>query len=105
MAYVLRFVQWYKPSHRQQFLALESKFQELERQSEVLPRGRRYQPLSGSEPTNSLIWECKFASLAEVQESLRRLADDPTHTVLFEQQAPYIVQMRTEILEELTFSE
>jgi hypothetical protein len=103
MAYVLRFVQSYKPAHRQEFFALERKFQNFERQSEHLPRGRRYQPLAGSEPTNSLVWECEFASLAEVQEALHRLADDLTHSILFEQQAPYIVQMRKEILEGLTF--
>jgi hypothetical protein len=92
MAYVLRFIQSYKPAHRQEFLALESKFEDLERNSKTLPKGRRSQPLAGSEPTNTLIWE------------LTSFDNDPEHTRLFEQQAPYILQVRTEILERLNFS-
>ncbi len=103
MTYVLRFIQSYKPAHRQEFLALEAQFQDLERQSETLPKGRRFQPLAGSEPTHTLIWECEFPSLAAVQDALRSFDNDPKHTVLLQQQAPYIVQMRTEILECLTF--
>jgi hypothetical protein len=102
MTYVLRFVQSYKPAHRQEFLALESKFQDLERRSEVLPKGCRSQPLASGEPNNSLIWECEFESLAAVQEAMRSLEDDPTHALLFKQQAPYIEQIRTEILERIT---
>lgn len=103
MAYVLRFIQSYKPAHRREFLALESQFEELEHNSKTLPKGRRSQPLAGSEPTNTLIWECEFSSLAEVQEALASFDNDPEHARLFEQQAPYIVQVRTEILERLTF--
>jgi hypothetical protein len=105
MAYVLRFIQSYKPAHRKEFLALESRFQDLEQRSKTLPKGRRSQPLAGSEPTNTLIWECEFPSLAAVQEALSSFDNDPEHTRLFEQQAPYIMQVRTEILERLTFSE
>ena len=104
MTYVLRFIQSYKPGHKQEFLALESKFQDLEQQSKTLPKGRRSQPLAGSEPTNTLIWECEFPSLAAVQEALVSFDNDPEHAKLFEQQAPFIVQVRTEILERLRFS-
>jgi hypothetical protein len=104
MTYVLRFIQSYKPAHRQEFLALESQFEDLERNSKTLPKGRRSQPLAGSEPTNTLIWECEFPSLAAVQDALASFDKDPEHSRLFEQQAPYIVQVRTEILERLTFS-
>ena len=103
MTYVLRFVQTYSPAHRKEFLALESKFQELEQRSKSLPKGRRSQPLAGGEPTNTLIWECEFPSLAAVQEALTSFENDSEHARLFEQQAPYIVQVRTEILERLTF--
>jgi hypothetical protein len=99
MTYVLRFVQSYKPAHKREFLALEAKFQELELESETLPKGRRSQPVAGNELTNSLIWECEFDSLASVQEALRCLEDNPAHALLLEQQAPYIERMRTEILE------
>jgi hypothetical protein len=50
-----------------------------------------------------MIWECEFESLAAVQEALQSFEDDPEHARLFAQQAPYIEQMRTEILERLTF--
>ncbi len=103
MAFVLRIIQSYKPAHRKEFLALESRFEDLERNSKTLPRGRRSQPLAGGEPTNTLIWECEFPSLAALQEALTSFDNDPEHSRLFEQQAPYIVQVRTEILERLTF--
>jgi hypothetical protein len=105
MTYLLRFIQSYKPAHRKEFLALESQFQSLERQSKTLPKGLRSQPLAGGEPNHSLIWECEFASLAEVQKALQSFEDDPEHTRLFELQAPYIVEIRTEILERLSFPE
>jgi hypothetical protein len=104
MTYVLRFIQSYKPAHRKEFLALESRFEELELNSKELPKGRRSQPLAGSEPADTLIWECEFPSLAAVQEALTSFEKDPEHARLFEQQAHYITQVRTEILERLTFS-
>lgn len=104
MTYVLRFIQSYNPAHKQEFLALEAKFQNLEQRSKSLPKGRRSQPLAGNEPTNTLIWECEFPSLAAVQEALTSFDNDPEHARLFEQQAPFIVQARTEILERLKFS-
>ena len=97
MSYVLRLIQQYHPSHIQDFFELEAQFQALERRSPQFPRGRRYQPFSGAEQTNTLVWECEFDSLAEVQEALKKMDDDPTHTALFEKQAPCIVGMRTEI--------
>jgi hypothetical protein len=103
MTYVLRFIQSYKPDHRKEFLALESKFQELEQRSDALPKGRRSQPLAGGEPTHTLIWECEFPSLDAVQGALTSFDNDLEHSRLFEQQSPYIVQVRTEILERLTF--
>lgn len=99
MAYVLRLIQHYKPAYRQGFLDLEAKFRSLERRLPNFPRARRSQPIAGGEPTHSLIWECEFASLADVQSALTELANDPTHTELFNEQSPYITQIRTEIFE------
>jgi hypothetical protein len=103
MSYLLRFIQQYQPSAGQAFLELEAQFQDLEQRSNHLPRGRRYQPVSGSQPTNTLIWECECASLAEVQLALERLAQEPMHTALFEKQAPYLVKSHTEIYKVLEF--
>jgi hypothetical protein len=97
MSYLLKFIQQYQPSAGRVFLELEGQFQELERNSPHLPQGRRYQPISGGEPTNTLIWECECASLAEVEEALKKLADEPMHTVLCEQQSPYLLKSHTEI--------
>src|ERR1035437_3395204 len=97
MSYILLFVQQYQPSAARAFFQLEAEFQEMERSSPQLPQGRRYQLLSEGEPTNTFVWECEFASLNDVQDALEKIADDPTHTALFEKQLPYIIEMRTEI--------
>lgn len=97
MSYLLRFIQEYQPSESRSFLELEAQFQDLERATPNLPRGKRYQPLAGIEPTNTLIWECECASLAEVQLVLSSLESEPGHMALFEQQSPYIQRSRTEI--------
>lgn len=103
MTYILRFVQQYRPADREAFLDIEARFEELERSSPHLPRGRRYQPLSGASPNHSMVWECQFQSLGDVQTALRRLNDDPTHTRLFQQQSPFITEIHTEIFEVLEF--
>jgi hypothetical protein len=101
--YVLRFIQHYRPANRKAFLDIEAKFRDLEQCSQNLSQVRRSQPVASGASTHSLIWECEFSSLADVQEALAQLADDPTHTELFEQQSPYITEMRTEIFEVLEF--
>jgi hypothetical protein len=103
MAYVLRFTQQYRPENRRDFLDIESKFRSLEQHSSTLPKGRRSQPVASGEPTHCIIWECEFSSWVEVQRALRQLAEDPAHTDLFEQQAQYITELRTEIFEILEF--
>jgi hypothetical protein len=99
MPYILRLVQQYEPSAAATFFELEAQFQELERKSPGSPQGKRYQLLSGDEPANVFVWESEFASLLEVQNALKKMADDPTHTALFEKQLPYIVSTRAEIYE------
>lgn len=101
MPYILRLVQSYEPSGAAKFLELEAQFQELERASPGFPQGMRYQLLSGDEAANVLVWQSEFASLTAVQDALQKMADDPTHTALFDQQSPYIVSTRTEIYKSL----
>jgi len=103
MSYILRFTQQYQISNAQVFLELETQFQALEMHTPKFPRGRRYQPLAGGEPTNTLVWECAFDSLTDIEAALKIIADDPMHTELFEKQSPYIVQSRTEIYKEIDF--
>jgi len=97
MSYILLLVQQYQPSAARTFLKLEAEFKELERRSPQFPQGKRYQLLSEGEPTNTLVWEGEFASLDDVQNALKKMADDPTHTALFEKQLPYIITTRAEI--------
>jgi hypothetical protein len=101
MAYILRFVQHYQPSNHKAFMELESKFRELERRCPNFPQGKRYAPVASGEPTHTLIWECEFPSLHEVQGALATVAADATHTELFKEQSPYITGMRTEIYQVL----
>ncbi len=101
MAYVLRFVQRYRPADRAAFMALEAQFAALERQRPDFPKGRRCQPLAGREQVCALIWECEFPTLLAVQEALTLLDADPEHGRLLQLQAPYMTEAYTEILETL----
>ncbi len=101
MAYILRFTQHYKPENRREFLALEASFEQLERCTPGLPKGRRSQPIAGPDPTHSLIWECEFATFAGVEDAMAKLAGSPGHAELFNQQARYITQIHTSIFETL----
>lgn len=103
MAYILRITQKYKPENRREFLEEEAKFEALERRTQGFPKGKRSQPVSGAEVSNSLIWECEFATLADVQTALAQLANDPAHAELFKQQSPYITEIHTSIFEVLEF--
>jgi hypothetical protein len=101
MAFILRFVQHYQPSNQRAFLDVEAKFKDLERRCPNFPQGKRYAPLASGEPTHTLIWECEFPSLNDVQRALAQVAADQTHTDLFKEQSPYITGMRTEIYQVL----
>ncbi|MFH1569415.1 MAG: hypothetical protein ABIL09_15575 [Gemmatimonadota bacterium] len=103
MACILRFVQRFRPADRAAFMELEARFAAMERRREGFPRGRRCVPYSGREPTNTLIWECEFPSLAAAQEGLARIEADPEHGDLFRQQVPYFQDAYTEIYEVLDF--
>ncbi|MFN7996574.1 MAG: hypothetical protein U0Q18_23385 [Bryobacteraceae bacterium] len=101
MAYILRFVQHYRPADRGAFMELEAKFAELERCRDDFPKGRRLQPYAGREPAGTLIWESEFATLALAQGALALLEGSSEHEALFRQQAPYMLDAYTEIYEVL----
>jgi len=105
MSYILRLVQRYHSSAAQAFLELEAEFKNLEDRSRELVPGKRYQLLSEDEPVNTFVWECEFATLDEVQVALKKMADNPIHTELFEKQMRYIVEARTEIYETIDFKQ
>jgi hypothetical protein len=101
MAYVLRFVQRFRPADERAFMALERQFAALERRKATLPRGRRSRPYAGREPGNTLVWEAEFPSLAEAQGALERLSGDPDHARLLKRQLPFFLDAWTEIHEVL----
>lgn len=97
MSYKLRFVQSFRQENIQEYLALEHLFAQMESSNPEFPRGRRYLPYTGKEPSNTLIWECDFESLEKAQEALSFLMNDNRHEELFRQQAKYILGTYTEI--------
>jgi hypothetical protein len=101
MPYILRFVQHYRPVDRAVFMELESQFAAMERRRDDFPKGRRFQPYAGREPTCTLIWESEFPTLAKAQEALARIEGDAEHEKLFRQQVPYMTDAYTEINEVL----
>lgn len=103
MAYMLRFVQRFRIADQDAFLELERQFAELERKTPGAARGRRMRPVAGREPGHTLIWECEFASLADVHRALEGLAGDPEHSRLFALQSPLMQDAYTEIYEVLDF--
>lgn len=101
MAYILRIVQRFDPQNRAEYLRLEQQFAAMEQERSDFPRGRRSLPLTGREPTNTLIWEASFPTQAAAQSAMAQMADDARHEALFQQQVQYIKEAFVEIYEVL----
>jgi len=104
MAYVLRFVQRFRASDEAAFMALEAKFEALERRKKGWPRGRRTRPWAGRDPVHTLVWECDLPTLAAVGDAVARMAKDPDHARLLKRQIPFFLEAWTEVYEVLDFS-
>jgi hypothetical protein len=100
VAYVLRFVQRFRPEDEAAFMALEAQFAALERRK-GWPRGRRSRPFAGREPANTLVWECEIGTLAAVNEAIAAMGRDPDHARLLKRQIPFFLEAWTEISEVL----
>lgn len=101
MAYKLRFVQRIDQAKKNEFLALEKEFIKFEQENPHMPQGLRYLPVSGKEPTNTLIWECEFDTMEKLTSQLQAIYDDPKHEALLQQQIPFMLDSYTEIYEVL----
>ncbi len=88
MAIILRLVQRFQHSKREEFIALEKEFAQLEHRG-ILPRGERLIPISGREPGNTIVWQRRFESLAEAETALKLFETNPEHTELANQQKHY----------------
>lgn len=102
MAIIMRLIQQYHPRHKTEFHALEKQFAELERRG-LLPRGQRSVPISGREPANTIVWECRFDSLSAGEKALKQIEDSPEHTELGKKQHPMFQQSWTEFYEILDY--
>lgn len=95
--YRLRFVQRIKKEDQERFLEIEKKFIALEQADPSMPHGRRFVPLAGREPTNTLIWEGDFASCEEAMAALASIEANDTHTQLLQEQIGCMVDTYTEL--------
>ncbi|MGE5612873.1 MAG: hypothetical protein ACM3XR_00545 [Bacillota bacterium] len=101
MAYKLRYVQHFKQNHFKDFIELEKKFIELENSIKDFPRGKRFLPYMGKEPLNTLIWECEFDSMEELQKAHDLIQNNSSHEELYNKQVRYFLDSYTEIYKEV----
>lgn len=99
----MRIVQRFDASREREFMELERKFAELEAKRPDYPKGRRLQPISGTEPCNTLIWECEFPDIQSARGALDFFHGDAAHDALLERQIPFFEQVRIEFYENLEF--
>ncbi|MGC2195020.1 MAG: hypothetical protein WA628_10130 [Terriglobales bacterium] len=85
MAIILRLVQRFQHSKKEEFIALEKEFAQLEHRG-ILPPGERLMPISGREPGNTIVWQRRFESLAEAEVALKLFETNPEHTELANKQ-------------------
>lgn len=103
MGIVMRIIQQFDPAHEVDFMMLERKFATLEKERPDFPKGMRLQPVSGSEPANSLIWQCEFPDMDAAYKALDFFSGDEEHEELFRQQVTFIKQVRIEFYKSLDF--
>lgn len=101
MAYKMRFVQYFDKRDSEMFLNLEKKFVELEEKTPDMKNGRRYVPVIGKEPTNTMIWEGEFETLEAAIEDLKVIQGSSEHDDLLDEQIKYMRDTYVEIYEEL----
>jgi hypothetical protein len=84
-------------------MALEKKFAELEKKRPDFPKGIRMQPVSASEPVNSLIWQCEFPDIETAFMTLDFFNGDKEHETLFREQVEFMNKVRIEFYKTLDF--
>lgn len=101
MSYKMRFVQYFDKSNSQAFLDLERGFVELEKRTPDMKRGRRFVPIIGREPTNTMIWEADYDSAEDAMRALRNIEENSEHDVLLDDQIKVMRDTYVEIYKEL----
>ena len=103
MSITMRIVQQFDATKEKEFMDLEKKFAELEASRADYPKGKRLQPVSGSEPCNSLIWQCEFPDIESAYKTLDFFSGDASHEKLLAQQLPFFKQVKIEFYKNLDF--
>jgi hypothetical protein len=103
MSVTMRIIQQYDIRAEREFMALEARFAALEAARPDYPKGQRMKPISAAEPTNTLIWECRFPDIRAAQAALTLFEGDAAHEELFRQQVAYFQSARVEFFENLDF--
>lgn len=102
MAVIMRLIQQYDPKHKQEFHALEKQFAELEHRG-ILPKGERLIPISGREPANTIVWQCRFESLSAAEIAIKKIDACDEHTELAKTQHPMFQRSWVEFYELLNY--
>ena len=98
MAVIMRLVQQFDHSRRQEFIALEKQFAALEHRG-ILPQGERLTPIASRDPGNTLIWQARFENLSAAEAALKLFDTNPEHTELARKQAPLFKNVWVEFYE------
>lgn len=102
MAIILRIVQRFQSSKRQEFMDLEKQFAVLEHQGR-LPQGERMSPLASREPGNTLIWQQRFDTLQAAESALKAFESSAEHGALYDQQKHFMEDTWVEFYEVLDY--
>lgn len=103
MGIIMRIIQQFDPCNEQEFMALEKKFDALEKKRPDYPKGKRMQPISAHEPVNTLIWQFEFPDIETAHKTLDFFSGDEEHERLFKQQSPFMKQVKIEFYKSLDF--
>jgi len=95
----MRILQKFHPVDEAEFMRLERLFMALEQSNPDLPQGRRFKPLAGAEPCNTLVWEGDFESLEAAHRALSSFSGNEEHERLLAEQIPFFREARIEFLE------
>jgi hypothetical protein len=101
MSITMRIVQRFDPRYEKEFMELERQFAQLEAARPDYPKGKRMQPISASEPCNTLIWQAEFPDLESAYKTLDFFQGDSAHEALFEKQLPYFRDVKVEFYRNL----
>jgi hypothetical protein len=102
VAVILRLIQRFHPSKKEQFLELEKEFAALEERG-VLPKGERMMPIAAREPANTFVWQRRFENLSAAEATLKLFDTNSEHTELAKKQLPCFTDAWVEFYEVLDF--